>query len=166
MNNEILKHTGLVRKLAHRLFKYNENKLSHKPDIHELENIVNICLWLSIEEKKNNPDLKYSLGTLAWNKAKYMTKYWMKCFYVHNWEVKDYDYYDNSTNRVDTQDLIRKHIQHLSDKQQKVIHMRYFENKSITECAKDMGFHIESIRHIEKSALRKMRKNIQYRCNP
>ena len=54
---------------------------------------------------------------------------------------------------------IRQAMKNLSDREKQIVTMRYFQNKTQTEIAKEMGVSQVQISRLEKKVLRKMRNN-------
>ena len=54
---------------------------------------------------------------------------------------------------------IRQAMKDLSDREKQIVTMRYFQNKTQTESAKEMGVSQVQISRLEKKVLRKMRNS-------
>lgn len=57
--------------------------------------------------------------------------------------------------------VLKEVMKHLDDVEQKIIKMRYFENKTQTEIAKEIGISQVQVSRMEKRILLKMRKNLE-----
>ncbi len=57
--------------------------------------------------------------------------------------------------------VLKEVMKHLDDVEQKIIKMRYFENKTQTEIAKKIGISQVQVSRMEKRILLKMRKNLE-----
>lgn len=56
---------------------------------------------------------------------------------------------------------LRQAMEELTDREKKIIFMRYFQNKTQTEIAKELGVSQVQISRLEKKVLKKMRSNLE-----
>lgn len=63
--------------------------------------------------------------------------------------------------QVVTHLALRQAMKELTDREQKIIFMRYFQNKTQTEIAKELGVSQVQISRLEKKVLKKMRSNLE-----
>ena len=59
--------------------------------------------------------------------------------------------------REDMAEQVRGMLEHLTDRERRVVEMRYFEGLSLEDCGRQFDVTSESIRRIEAKALRKLR---------
>ena len=55
---------------------------------------------------------------------------------------------------------LREALKHLSDREKRIIDMRYYENKTQTEIANEIGISQAQVSRVEKGALEKMRRQM------
>lgn len=63
--------------------------------------------------------------------------------------------------QVVTHLALRQAMKELTDREKKIIFMRYFQNKTQTEIAKELGVSQVQISRLEKKVLKKMRSNLE-----
>ena len=63
--------------------------------------------------------------------------------------------------KIDTRDFITKVLKELTPREEEVLRMRFFEEKTLDEIGKIFGVHRERIRQIEAGALRTLRRTVK-----
>lgn len=67
----------------------------------------------------------------------------------------------NSSDEIWLENIVlREAMRHLSDRERKIIHLRYYKNKTQMEIAEEIGISQAQVSRLEKGALERMRKQI------